>query len=90
MLVTLPGVPSGADVFGGGLKNGSSFHELLAGGDAGFGPGAAFGVCAGLRPALLKNCVKLPPAADSYADPDAGPADAACTGEAGAAGGAGV
>ena len=57
MPVTLPGAPSGADVFGAGvLKNGSSFQELLAGaGGAGAGAGVA------LRGVLLKNSVKLPP-----------------------------
>ena len=58
MLVTL-GDPAGAEVFSGGLKNGSSFQELSARGAAGGGgAGAAAGV--ELRGVLLKNWVKLP------------------------------
>jgi hypothetical protein len=61
MLVTLGEGPCGAEVFSGGRKNGSSFHELSATGAAGGG--------AELRGVLLKNCVKLPPSEDAGGGP---------------------
>jgi hypothetical protein len=55
MLVTLGDEPPAAELFSGGRKNGSSFHELsTTGAAAGAGAGAE------LSGVLLKNCVKLP------------------------------
>ena len=78
MLVTLGEEPTGVELFSGGRKNGSSFHELSTAGGGGFGGAGAGAELLGL---LLKNCVKLP-------SEDAGGGGAAAC--AGAAAGRGV
>lgn len=69
ILVTLGEGPAGAEVFCGGEKNGSSFHELSTAG--GGGGGAAGGDETG-RETLLKNCVKLPSVEAAGGGGDAG------------------
>src|SRR4051812_26822268 len=64
MLVTLGEEPAGAEAFSGGRKNGSSFHDVSAGGRA-EGGGAGAGAGAELRGGLLNNCVKLPSERDA-------------------------